>query len=74
MVEICYCRRFEKIVDNLKKIVSIEDKISWFREMEDVIKHNRNQIKINTTENISYAFNSVHTYFNEFNKKDSKLI
>ena len=68
------CRRFEKIVDNLKKIVSIEDKISWFKEMEDVIKHNRNQIKINTTENISYAFNSVYTYFNEFNKKDSKLI
>lgn len=68
------CERFEKIIDNLKKIVSIEDKISWFKEMEDVIKHNRNQIKINTTKNISYAFNSVYSYFNEFNKKDSKLI
>lgn len=72
--EMSDCERFEKIIDNLKKIVSIEDKISWFKEMEDVIKHNRNQIKINTTKNISYAFNSVYSYFNEFNKKDSKLI
>lgn len=72
--EMSDCERFEKIIDNLKKIVSIEDKISWFKGMEDVIKHNRNQIKINTTKNISYAFNSVYSYFNEFNKKDSKLI
>lgn len=72
--EMSDCERFEKIIDNLKKIVSIKDKISWFKEMEDVIKHNRNQIKINTTKNISYAFNSVYSYFNEFNKKDSKLI
>jgi hypothetical protein len=68
------CARFEKIIDNLKKIVSIKDKISWFKEMEDVIKHNRNQIKVNTTKNISYAFQSVYEHFNKFNKKDSKLI
>tara|TARA_B110000495_G_C23002215_1_gene591603 strand:- start:50 stop:1369 length:1320 start_codon:yes stop_codon:yes gene_type:complete len=63
------CERFEKIIDNLKKIISIEDKLEWFKEMEDVLTHNRNQIKINTTKNISYAFQSVYDHFNKLNTK-----
>lgn len=59
------CQRYEKIVENLKYIISIEDKLSWFKEMQEVIEHNRNQIAENTTKNISYAFQSVYDHFNK---------
>ena len=67
------CERFEKIIDNLKKIISIDDKLSWFKEMEEVLVHNRNQIKINTTKNISYAFQSVYDHFVKINQKSNLI-
>jgi hypothetical protein len=34
--------RMEAIIESLKKIISIEDKLSWFKSMEDIVEHNYN--------------------------------
>ena len=32
--------RMEAIVESIKKIINIEDKLSWFKSMEEIVEHN----------------------------------
>jgi hypothetical protein len=40
--------RFEAIIESIKKIQAIEDKLSWYESMQDILQHNHNQLVINS--------------------------
>ena len=63
------CERYDGILKSLKDFITIEDKLAIYKEMEEILVHNRNQIEINTTKNISYAFSEFYNHYNNvFNK------
>lgn len=40
--------RFEAIVKELKRIIAIKDKMSWFKSMQDILKHNYETLEKNS--------------------------
>ena len=40
--------RFFKLLLTLKKIDKIEDKLSWYKSMKEIIEHNKNLISKNS--------------------------
>jgi UDPglucose 6-dehydrogenase len=49
------CDRFYALIENIKKIDSIEDKLSWFSEMKDIIEYNKNRLKYNSIKSLPPA-------------------
>ncbi len=39
--------RFDAIVEAIKKVIAIEDKVSWYESMKDILEHNFNTLKAN---------------------------
>ena len=44
--------RFFKLLLTLKKIDKIEDKLSWYKSMKEIIEHNKNLISKNSGKNL----------------------
>ena len=44
--------RFFKLLLTLKKIDKIEDKLSWYKSMKEIIEHNKNLISKNSAEKL----------------------
>jgi len=66
--------RMEAIIKSIKKIINIEDKIEWFKSMEDIVEHNYNTF-ISKLKKRPEAFLELEKYSNEiFDLPKIKLI
>jgi hypothetical protein len=76
--------RMEAIIESLKKINSIEDKLTWFKGMEEIIEHNYNTFMGKLTKKIvEYVevenhYNNLFTHLNlkknSFSMKERKYL
>jgi hypothetical protein len=57
--------RMDAIIKVLKDIDKIENKIEWFKSMEDVLKFNYRILKRNVTKLYPYAFNKIIPIFGD---------
>lgn len=57
--------RFEKIIEALKKIDKIEDKIQWYKDMFPILKHNYNLLR-NSAKGTNSSFNEFKEYYNRY--------
>lgn len=55
--------RFYMIIENLKNIDKIENKLDWFLEMKEVLEYNKNLLRINSTEKIPYAVLELQNHY-----------
>lgn len=46
------CDRFRGLINNIKRIRSIKDKLSWFSEMKEIIEYNKNRLKYNSIQSL----------------------
>lgn len=66
--------RMEAIVESIKKIINIEDKLSWFKSMEEIVEHNYRTFMGKLT-NRPIEFIELERYTNEvFKIPKTKLI
>ena len=66
--------RMEAIIESLQKIISIEDKLSWFKSMESIVEYNYN-VFMNKLKKRPEAFFELEKYSNEvFGLPKVKLI
>jgi hypothetical protein len=56
--------RMKAIIDSIKKIDSIEDKIEWFKGMEEIIEHNFNTFQ-NKLKTLPSSFGVLKNYYYE---------
>lgn len=59
------CDRMNAILQILKDIDKIEDKLSWFESMKDILEHNKNLIQENTVKKIPYVYDMVDKIYNK---------
>lgn len=59
--------RFDAIINAIKKIDAIEDKLSWYKSMEDVLQHNYNLL-MTSTNRVPVAIQELETYYREYFK------
>ena len=57
--ELSDCDRMNAIIEVLKDIDKIEDKISWFKSMKEVIDYNKELLKKNSVELLPNAYKKV---------------
>ena len=65
--------RFEAIIEAIKKIDAIEDKLEWYKSMEPIIKHNYETLKRNVLNEPPLAFSKIKErysthYLNHYEK------
>lgn len=60
--------RMDAIIKVLKDIDKIENKLEWFKSMEDVLKYNYQILKRNVTKTYPYAFNKLTQIYGETKK------
>lgn len=53
------CDRIKAIIKLLNDIDKIENKLEWFKSMEDVLVHNKNLIKHNSVNDTPYVYKKV---------------
>jgi len=58
------CERMDAIIQLLKDIDSIDNKLEWFVGMKDVLEHNKNVIKNNFVNKIPYVYDKVLKLYN----------
>ena len=58
-------QRMDAIIEVLKYIDSIKDKVSWFESMRPVLEHNRKQLEINSTQP-DVAIVELERYYKEY--------
>ena len=67
-------QRMESIIESLKKIDAIEDKLSWFKSMEEIVEHNYN-VFMNKLKKRPDEFIELEKYSESiFGKEKIKLI
>lgn len=62
--------RFEAIIKELKRIISIEDKLSWYNSMRDILEHNFNTLTFNSTDSHT-LFHKVENAYVQFFQKEN---
>ena len=65
--------RMEAIIESLKKIDSIEDKLEWFKSMEEIIEHNYNVFIGRLSEKIIEITKIENHYVELFGKEKKNL-
>lgn len=58
--------RLEAIAKELKRIDAIEDKLEWFKGMEDILEHNREVLRRNSEEYLPDSMIALIDYYEEF--------
>ena len=67
--------RFDAIIEAIKKIDAIEDKLEWYKSMEHIIKHNYETLKRNVLNQPPLAFNKIkERYSTHYLNRYEKLI
>jgi hypothetical protein len=59
--------RFDAIIESIKKIDAIEDKMAWYKSMEDILTHNYN-VLMTSTKRVPLAIQELQKYYNEYFK------
>jgi hypothetical protein len=59
--------RFDAIINAIKKIDTIEDKMTWYKSMEDILTHNYN-VLMTSTNRVPLAIQELEKYYNEYFK------
>jgi hypothetical protein len=57
--------RMDAIISSIRKISAIEDKLSWFESMRDILEHNQQQL-IRNTKTKNSAVNKIEQYYAGF--------
>jgi len=57
--------RLEAIIKEITRIKNIEDKVEWFKGMEDILQHNREVLRKNSNDYVPKAMIDVHRYYEE---------
>lgn len=57
------CERYHDIIKSIKRIKKIDDKLSWYRAMGDVIKYNKDLLRVNSIERLPYAAIELLNYY-----------
>lgn len=57
--------RLEAIIKEITRIKNIEDKVEWFKDMEDILQHNREVLRKNSNDYVPKAMIDVHRYYEE---------
>lgn len=57
------CKRMDAIIELLKQIDKIEDKLSWFKSMKDVLEHNKKTLDRNCEVAAPYVFTKVNELY-----------
>ena len=57
-------QRIYAAVDAIKQIEKIENKLSWYKDMEEVLKHNFRTLERNSIEEYPYAFKEIQKIVN----------
>jgi len=61
--------RFDAIIEAIKKIDAIEDKLEWYKSMQPIIEHNYETLKRNVLNKAPLAFNKIkERYYTRFKK------
>jgi hypothetical protein len=60
--------RMDAIIKVLNDIDKIENKLEWFKSMEEVLKYNYEILKRNVTKTYPYAFNKLTEIYGEKKK------
>jgi hypothetical protein len=60
--------RFEAIIETIKKIDAIEDKMEWYKSLQDIIEHNYEIIRKNVLTNRPLAFVELQKYYSKYFK------
>jgi hypothetical protein len=60
--------RFEAIILAIKKIIAIEDKVTWYKSMQDILEHNYNVLH-SQGKRSNPAHNTLTNYYNEYFKE-----
>lgn len=53
----------DAIIELLKQIDKIEDKLSWFESMKDVLEHNKKTLNRNCEVDAPYVFTKVNELY-----------
>ena len=61
--------RLLKLIESIKKIKNIEDKLTWFKSMESTIEYNYNLLMSRNVNTPPEAFLKLKKYYNKFFKK-----
>jgi L-rhamnose mutarotase len=59
--------RFDAIIEAIKKIDAIEDKMAWYKSMEDILTHNYN-VLMTSTNRVPVAIEELQNYYNDYFK------
>lgn len=59
--------RYDAIIESVKKIISIKDKMAWYASMREILEHNYNTLKKNST-TLNPAFLNLQTAYNSYFK------
>jgi hypothetical protein len=60
--------RFEAIIETIKKVDAIKDKIEWYKSIQDIIEHNYEVIRKNVLTNRPLAFTELQKYYSRYFK------
>lgn len=58
------CERMDAIIKILRDINKIEDKLSWFNSMKDILEHNKKTLIENCTKRTPYVYQKVLELYN----------
>lgn len=61
--------RFDAIIEAIKKIDAIENKLEWYKSMEPIIKHNYETLKENVLNKAPVGFNKIQERYSSRFKK-----
>lgn len=60
--------RLQSLIESIRKIDLIENKLEWYKQLEDDIEHNYNLLVSRVTQSPPLAFIKVTNYYNKFFK------
>ena len=55
--------RFPAIIEAIKKVDAIENKLEWFKSMQDIVEHNYQTLKKNVLTEAPPSFNKVYKHY-----------
>jgi hypothetical protein len=58
--------RFDAIIDEIKRIIHIQDKLSWYRSMEEILDHNYKTLCFNSSNNYTLFHDLEKSYKSYF--------
>jgi hypothetical protein len=62
-------QRMDAIIKTITEFDKIKDKVSIYKDMEGVLKHNYDVLKYNASKSTPYAYNTVEKVYYEFRSK-----